>query len=369
MEAPRPFIPGLVLGRAFFHDVAQGIVESVVPPDAYAAAFMGHGSDVLGYDSERSTDHNWGPRFQLFLSDDLHAARAEALDAELTKRLPHAFHGYPVSFSDPDPQDNGTQVPVPSDEGPVHHLVEITTIKRYLERHLGRDVRDGIGVMDWLTFPEQRLIELTSGEVFHDPRQELARLRETLGAYPRDVWLYKMACQWQRLSQEEAFVGRCAEAGDMLGVKITSSRIVRDLMRLCFLMERRLAPYDKWLGTAFARLHCSAAVAPHLKGALMGATYAVIEENLAELYRIIAGMHNALGVTGPLDASPRHFFGRPYLVIRAERFANALLRAIECDDLRLLAVRMGAIDQFVDCTDYLDTVGMYAKTRELYRQG
>jgi hypothetical protein len=53
MSETASFIPGLPLGRAFYLRAAREIIESVIPPDSYAAAFMGSGSDVLGYDSER----------------------------------------------------------------------------------------------------------------------------------------------------------------------------------------------------------------------------------------------------------------------------------------------------------------------------
>jgi hypothetical protein len=237
-----------------------------------------------------------------------------------------------------------------------------------LHKHLGRDVRDGIGVLEWLSVPEQRLVELTSGAVFHDPRGELSRMREMLAAYPRDVWLFKMACQWQRLAQAEAFPGRCAEKGDIAGMKIVTARICRDIMRLCFLMERRFAPYDKWLGTAFKQLGCAPRIGPRLEAVLLGTAWPEMEENLAALYRAMAEMHNAMGVTGPLDPAPRDHFGRPYAVIRAERFANALLRPIESEELRRVTVRMGGIDQFIDCTDYIDSVRMYEPTRKLYEQ-
>jgi Domain of unknown function (DUF4037) len=245
--------------------------------------------------------------------------------------------------------------------------VEITTIPRFLQRYLGVSSADGLSLLDWLTFPEQRLLELTAGEVFHDPGGELQRIRERLGAYPHDVWLYRMACQWQRLSQEEAFAGRCAEAGDLLGMKLVAARIVRDVMKLCFLMERKYAPYDKWLGTAFAGLSCAPRMHPLMSQALEADRYSALEPGLTGLYRLLGDMHNSLGVTGPMDPAPRGFHSRPYVVMRAERFANALLGAMGSDELRRIPVRMGAIDQFVDSTDFIEHPETYRKVLELYR--
>jgi hypothetical protein len=59
-----------------------------------------------------------------------------------------------------------------------------------------------------------------------------------------------LTCQWQRISQEEPFPGRCAEAGDELGSALITARLARDSLRLVMLMRRRYPPYSKWLGTA-----------------------------------------------------------------------------------------------------------------------
>jgi hypothetical protein len=354
MSAHADFIPGLRLGRMLYEKAGRAIVESVVPRDACAAALIGKGSDVLGFDTERSTDHDWGPRFQVFLPVEGFDRQSRILDEELGKHLPAEFMGFAVG------------VPESAESAARPHLIEIMTVTGFLQKYLSVSGVTDLTHLDWLTFPEQRLLELTSGEIFHDPRGELARFREELGAYPRDVWLYRMACQWQRLSQEEAFVGRCAEAGDRLGMKIVAARIVRDVMKLCFLLERKYAPYDKWLGTAFARLPCAPRMKPLLSAALDARDYPELEPNLVGLYGLLGEMHNALFATGPMDVSSREYFSRPYMVIRADRFANALLRAVQGEALRRIPVRMGAIDQFIDNTDFIEHPETYRKVLALY---
>ena len=363
----RPFIPGLALGRMLYEEAARPIIEGIVPSASYAAALIGYGSDVMGFDSERSTDHNWGPRFQVFLSADVAAACAGLLDEALRKGLPHLFHGFETSFSEPDPMDNGTQMPDPGGADGVNHLIEITTIDECLRRYLGRDMRTPFSLTDWLVLPDERLLELTAGAVFHDPRGELAAVRAALSDCPRDVWVYKLACQWRRIAQQESFVGRCAEAGDVMGMHVVTARIVRDCMKLAFLQDRAYAPYEKWLGSAFARLRSSAALSPLLTDALQARDFRDIERSLTGAYGMLAEMQNALGITGRIDPAPRMFFGRPYQVIQADRFANALLGAIASEELRAITVRIGAIDQFIDSPDYIENVAMYEKTRVLFR--
>jgi hypothetical protein len=63
------FIPGLKLSEAFYREAAQPILEAYFPQIPHSAGLFGSGSDVLGYDDITSTDHNRGPRFLMFLSE------------------------------------------------------------------------------------------------------------------------------------------------------------------------------------------------------------------------------------------------------------------------------------------------------------
>jgi hypothetical protein len=70
-------------------------------------------------------------------------------------------------------------------------------------------------------------------------------------------------------------------------------------------------------------------------------------------YEFIAKQHNELHLTEPLDTDVRDYFTRPFEVLRAERFAAALLATITDPALRDLPP-VGAIDQYVDSTDLID---------------
>ena len=142
------------------------------------------------------------------------------------------------------------------------------------------------------------------------------------------MWLWQLACQWRRIAQEEPFPGRAAEAGDQLGCRVLVARLVRDVMRLCFLLERRYAPYPKWLGTAFARLNSAATVGPLLVVVLTAPDWPAAQQPLVAAYQQVAIRHNHLGLAMPLDPSPRPFHDRPYLIVDAGRFTDACLAAM-----------------------------------------
>src|SRR5439155_3870388 len=249
--------------------------------------------------------------------------------------IPEHFHGWPTRFG--------------WNDTPVTHHVEVLTIEAWLAAHLGFDPRVAVTVDDWLSTPQQLILEVTAGPVFHDDLGDLERIRAALEWYPRGVWLWMMACQWRRVSQEEAFVGRAAEVGDEMGSRLVAGRVARDLVRLCFLVERRYAPYSKWLGTAFSALDSAADVGPALERALAATRADEREAALVEAYEAIARRHNALGVTDPVEPTVRLFYGRPFRVLFAQRFVDACVARVTDSDLRSRPL-VGAIDQFVDST-------------------
>jgi hypothetical protein len=63
------FISGLDLSEAFYHEAVEPIIRQEFPSLSYAAALIGTGSEVLGLDTEMSTDHHWGPRVMLFVNE------------------------------------------------------------------------------------------------------------------------------------------------------------------------------------------------------------------------------------------------------------------------------------------------------------
>ncbi len=194
------------------------------------------------------------------------------------------------------------------------------------------------------------LRELTGGAVFHDGLGLLQPYRDLLAWYPDDVWRHVLASQWMRLSQEEPFVGRCGEVGDDLGSAVVAARQVRDLMKLCLLMHRVYPPYSKWLGTAFAALDCAPEMGAHLSAALSARSWQEREQHLSPAYESAAALHNALGLTEPLDPAVRRFHTRPFRVLDAHRFTEALVATIGDPAVRGLPP-VGAIDQYVDSTD------------------
>ena len=143
-----------------------------------------------------------------------------------------------------------------STTGTINHRVEILTLDGFMRDYMGIGAEQELGAADWLSLPQHKLLSFTSGAVFHD-ELDIQRVRDRYSYFPQDLWLYLLACAWSRIGQDEHLAPRAGAIGDELGSSVIAGRLARSIILLCFLYERRYAPYPKWLGTAFAGLRCA----------------------------------------------------------------------------------------------------------------
>jgi hypothetical protein len=354
-------LKGLELSRRFYFEAVRPILERQFPDFDHAAALIGYGSDVLGFDDEMSQDHEWGPRVLLF-SHEVDSA-TEIYDL-LARELPTSFRGFSTHFGPTD--EPGTTHLTAVDVGPIAHRVQVFSLDGYLREHIGVDPREGFTIQNWLTTPSQHLLELTAGEVFVDPIGELTRVRQLLAWYPHDVWFYAMAGHWDRVGQYEHFVGRAGARGDELGSRWLAASLARDLMRLGFLQLRRYPPYAKWIGTAYVALGLPEQDA--LERALRADDWETREAALVEAYEAVARRHNALAITEYVDPTARGFWGRPYRVLFANRFVDALRAAITDPEMQVVSHSAGAIDAISDNTTLVERTDLLRKLTDLYHR-
>jgi len=337
------FIPGLYLSGLFYGEIIKPILDLNFPDIQYSAALIGAGSEVLGFDTDMSRDHDWGPRVKLFFNEDEFVDKAKAVEVLIKANLPNQFRNYPVQWTIDGPSGNC--------------CVEFHTIRSFFLDYLNFDICDEIKTVDWLTFPEQKLRTVVSGAIYWDDLG-LQASRDRLRYYPNDIWLYLLAAQWQRIGQEEHLMGRAGIAGDEIGSALIAARLVRDLMRLCFLMEKQYAPYAKWFGTAFAQLAGAEVLMPLLHRVLLASTWSERQNFLVPAYEIVAAKHNACHITEALAPKAYYFDEetRPFLVIGGGRFANALREKINDPGVKRIANRwvIGNVDQFSDSTDLIN---------------
>ena len=357
------FIPGKKLSELFFNEVIRPLLSRHFPDLVYSAAQLGWGSDVLDMDTPMSMDHGWGPRVTLYLNEEDIDKYGIALDEFFANNLPFEFKGFSTHVKE---APSGSLVMEARDEYPIHHMVTITTPERFFADTLGVDIRNPLTPSFWLTTPQQRLLTVRSGKVFHDGLGTLETTRSRFHWYPDNLWRYLLANQWQRIDQDTPFLGRTGYVADELGSRLLGARLITDLMNLTFLMEKQFAPYRKWFGSAFQKL----ALAPYLThiftAVLDSQDWVTRESYLTEAYLIAMKAFNALNLTQPIPIRIESFHDRPFLVPPAGSIVEALLDGIQDPAVKSLPSHLGSVDQISDSTDVLDDIPICKKLRVLY---
>lgn len=354
---------GLDLSRAYYHEIIEGILKKYYPSLKHTACFIGYGSDVIGYDNEMSRDHMWGPRLVLFLSEEDIALKDE-LSKCFSENLPYEFKGFSTNFSAPDIKDHGVRHLKLIDSGQVNHMIEIWTIYDYMKDYLNIDVYKSLSTEDWLTVHEHRLLAITSGDVFHDDLG-LKAIRDKLSYYPEDIRWYITSSLWHGISEEEAFIGRCGDMEDDLGSRIITARIVQNIMRICFCIERKYAPYSKWFGTAFKRLSIYPEIGMLLDEALSSDDWEDRQSKICNAYMKVTMHYMDKGLIPNIDIKVVDYYSRPYQVVYGERIAEQFRALIESEEIRNMDL-IGPISHITPYGVVSDYHGNSEKLKRLY---
>lgn len=89
---------------------------------------------------------------------------------------------------------------------------------------------------------------------------------------------------------------------------------------------------------------------------------------ICHAYEIIANLHNSLNITASLPAKTEPFWSRPFQVIKADRFAGAIVREIADPAVKQIAEKglIGNIDLFSDNTDLLENRKYWERLKQVY---
>jgi len=333
----------------------------------YSAGLVGHGSDVTGLDSSSSIDHDWGPHLHLFFPERNFEKNKRAVNRMLRKHLPYSYKGYSTNFV----ETGGylKHIPKLKKRGPVNHLFLFWTVPSFFKHYLGFDIRKKPTYKDWLTFPQQALLEVTGGKVYHD-ELGLEKMRSSFDYFPDDVWKYLMTAQWGRIADIHQLPARTGYRADEVGSMIATAKAVQHVVFLAYLLERHYMPYAKWLGIMFRRrLPIASKMYPLLEKILHERSWRTRQRLLARAYQVLGEMHNKLKITRPLSTRIIPFPGRGYPIIKVELFIKALENSVKNKRLKMKNFKypLGSVDQFLDHARINQINYVYRELRDIIK--
>lgn len=277
---------GLALARNYYLAYRDRLLE---PYAAYrgriAAGLVGFGSECFGFDDALSRDHDFGPGFCVWLSDEDYAVIGAAMQADY-ERLPPRFAGFDARV-------------VTARSG---QRVGVFSLSGFYGQFLGAPQLP-ISEADWLQIPEEFLACAVNGEVFADPLGAFSAVRATLaGYYPERVKRRKLAQAVAKMAQSGQYnLPRAVQRGDMAAALLAQAEFIRHACCLVYALNNRYAPIAKWLHRGIADLP----VLGELHGALdrlarTGADAATPQ--IEEICAMVLAVLVALRYTRPGDA-------------------------------------------------------------------
>lgn len=222
----------LELCEAYYEEYGRPMIREKFPEyaDRIAAGLCGEGSECYGFEDEISMDHDCGPGFAMWMSDEVYNEIGEDLNEEYNK-LPRIFAGR-----------------IRSTTGYGRERCGACTIKGFYRRILLTQAQ----IKDrnfWENVDEAGLAAAVNGRVFEDKMGEFTSIRNQLLAYyPYEVWIERLYTTLIKCAQTGQYnYGRMMAREDYVSAQIALSDYMKEMMKLIFLLNRRYAPYYKWL--------------------------------------------------------------------------------------------------------------------------
>lgn len=264
-------VSGLKLARAFWTQMGKPMIAAKYPQYAgrIAAGLVGHGSECYGFDDAYSQDHDFGPRFCLWLTDEDYAAIGEQLEADY-EALPRKFsvdaQGR-VTFEAHARSDASGAFPSAGAGSPVTPRAQganrrdgVFRIGDFFESITGyRTAPAQTAPHEWLMLQESTLAAATNGEVFADPTGQFSKTRQGFKDMPDDVRLALISKRLGMIAQAGQYnLPRSLKRGDGAAAWLSIHEFVQATASLVFLVNVPMVvgymPYYKWQFAALRKL-------------------------------------------------------------------------------------------------------------------
>ena len=264
---PAVGISGLKLARAFWTQVGKPMIAAKYPQYVarIAVGLVGHGSECYGFDDAYSQDHDFGPRFCLWLSDEDYAVIGEQLQTDYDA-LPRDFsidaQGHAVFSTNTSAiaTDHGTPSPITPRAQGANRRDGVFRIGDFFESLTGyRTAPAQTSPHEWLMLDEATLAAATNGEVFADPTGQFSKTRQGFKDMPDDVRLALSAKRLGMIAQAGQYnLPRSLKRGDGAAAWLSIHEFVNAASSLVFLINVPMVagylPYYKWQFAALRKL-------------------------------------------------------------------------------------------------------------------
>ncbi|UQA90159.1 DUF4037 domain-containing protein [Gardnerella vaginalis] len=242
---------GMQLAKSYWQTYGKPLLELEQFKDyknRIAAGLVGHGSECYGFDDEISRDHDFGPGFCLWLTDEDYAKIGDDLQAAYDS-LPQEYAGFGSREETPRAKscEESKRVGVFTIAKFFENITGFATAPSKNEPHL------------WLSLSEPTLAAATNGQIFADPLGEFSKARQSFKLMPDDVRISLISRRLGMMAQAGQYnVQRMLARKDGAAAWLSINEFVRATASIVFLLNNPISagylPYYKWQFAALRKL-------------------------------------------------------------------------------------------------------------------
>lgn len=251
-QSPTPHITtGMQLAQSYWQTYGKPLLDQpkfARYKNRIAAGLVGHGSECYGFDDEISRDHDFGPGFCLWLTDEDYAEIGADLQ-DAYDALPRKYAGFDSRNETPRAKscESSKRVGVFSISEFFENLTGFPTAPAANEPHL------------WLSLSESTLAAATNGKIFADPLGEFSKTRQSFKLMPDEVRISLISRRLGMISQAGQYnFPRMIARKDASAAWLSINEFVRATASLVFLLNNPVTagylPYYKWQFEALRKL-------------------------------------------------------------------------------------------------------------------
>lgn len=250
-EANHNIKTGMQLAQSYWQTYGKPLLDQpkfARYKNRIAAGLVGHGSECYGFDDEISRDHDFGPGFCLWLTDEDYA--------EIGADLQNAYNALPQKYAGFESR-NETQRAKSCESS---KRVGIFRISEFFENITGFPTAPAANEPHlWLSLSESTLAAATNGKIFADPLGEFSKARQSFKLMPNDVRISLISRRLGMISQAGQYnFPRMIARKDASAAWLSINEFVRATASLVFLLNNPVTagylPYYKWQFAALRKL-------------------------------------------------------------------------------------------------------------------
>ena len=242
---------GMQLAKSYWQTYGKPLLDQpkfAKYKNRIAAGLVGHGSECYGFDDEISRDHDFGPGFCMWLTDEDYAKIGDDLQAAYDS-LPQEYAGFGSREETPRAKscEESKRVGVFSISEFFENITGFATAPSKNEPHL------------WLSLSEPTLAAATNGQIFADPLGEFSKTRQSFKLMPDDVRISLISRRLGMMAQAGQYnVPRMLARKDGAAAWLSINEFVRATASIVFLLNNPISagylPYYKWQFAALRKL-------------------------------------------------------------------------------------------------------------------